>query len=342
MPILQNIKFLTQQNKLLLLGTDLEVGIQYQMDTEVKEQGSILLPAHRLGTILRETADPKITIDTDGNAAEIKTKDSHFRIMGADPVDYPDFPRFDTAHATILEVAGLKEMIRKTIFATAMETTRYALTGLLLEIKKKEIRLVGSDGKRLAYIKKKTEQNVNQDIKVIVPAKGMTLLERITEGKEKQTLQLVVEETQVKFIIAPNIFAFSRLIEGSFPDYEKVIPADCDKKVELKTADFYSALRRVALVTTEKFRATKLMFKDNKLTLFSRTQDVGEAQIEMTLAAKQPVFEIVFNPDFFMDILRIIGETENIILELKDKTSPAVVRIGRDYVYLIMPLSIDI
>lgn len=343
MPILQNIKLFTQQNKVFLLGTDLEVGIQYEIPAEIKEPGGVLLPAYRFGIILRETVDPKITIETDGNSADIKTRDSHFHIMGADPVDYPDFPQFDTQKAINLEPKGLKEMIRKTIFATASESTRYALTGLLLEIKKKELRLVGSDGKRLAYIKRKAESKISQEIKVIIPRKGMALLEKITEGKDaKQQLQLIVEETQVKFGLPPNIFAFSRLIEGSFPDYEKVIPVDCDKKVELKSDEFYSALRRVALVTTDKFRATKLSFKDNKLILFSRTQDVGEARVEMTVKNKQPPFEIVFNPEFFMDALRVTNGTENIVMELKDKTSPAVLRMGRDYVYLVMPLSIDV
>jgi len=343
MPILQNLKLFTQQDKLFLQGTDLEVGIQCQIAAEVKEQGGVLAPAYRFGIILRETIDSKITIETRGNSTDIKTKNSHFHLMGADPVDYPDFPTFDTQKAVTLDPQGLKDMIRKTIFAAASESTRYTLTGLLLQIKKKEIRLVGSDGKRLAYIKKETESKITKDIKVIIPTKGMILLEKITEGREdKKPLQLVLEENQIKFGFSSSVFGFSRLIEGSFPDYEKVIPTDCDKKVELNPAEFYSALRRVTLVTTDKFRVTKLIFKENKLTLFSRTQDVGEAKIEMAVKNKQAAFEITFNPEFFMDVLRVADETKDIIMELKDKTSPAVLRMGRDYVYLVMPLSIEI
>jgi DNA polymerase III subunit beta len=342
MPLLQHIKLTANKDTLWVMGTDLETGIQYQLEATVKEPGGILLPAIRFGNILREITIDDITIETDGNVANIKTRDSHFRLVGQDPAEYPDFPKFDFSKAVTLEASGIKEMIRKTIFATSLESSRYALTGLLLELKKKEIRLVGSDGKRLAYCKKKTDQAQAQENRVIVPPKGMTLIEKITEGPDVKNIQLVIEETQIKFGVQPNIFAFSRLIEGSFPDYEKIIPADCDKKIELKTGEFHSALRRVSLVTTDKFRATKLTFKNNKLSMFSRTQDVGEAEVEMPIKYTQDPFEIVFNPEFFIDALRTLNEDEDMVIELKNKTSPAVLKMGRDYVYLVMPLSVDI
>ncbi|MEK7450076.1 MAG: DNA polymerase III subunit beta [Planctomycetota bacterium] len=345
-PILQNIKITTGDKSILIIGTDLEVGVRYELPAEIKEKGTILFPTQRLGAILRESADEKIQIESDGHISQVKTENGYFKIMGTDPADYPDFPDFDAKKAVSIESQGLKEMIRKTIFATSGEIARYALTGVLLEISKKELRMVGSDGKRLAYIKRKSEVEVAQNIKVIVPPKSLALLERIIQDDNKQVL-LTLEETQLKIQLSvgednkSSILIFSGLIEGNFPDYTNVIPSDCDKKAEVVTEEFYSAIRRAALVTTDKFKATKLIFKNNSLTLFSRTQDVGEAQVEMKAKYEGKPFEIVFNPEFFIDVLRVINEKE-FTMEFKDKASPMILKIGRNYVYLVMPLSVDV
>lgn len=344
-PELQNIKLQTDDDKLLLIGTDLEIGIKSEIKAEIKEKGSLLIPTQRLGTIIRETNDENIRIETQNNIVHLITCDGDYKIVGADPADYPDFPDFDTKKAIDIEAKGLKEMIHKTIFAVSNEITRYALTGLLVEIKKKEIRIVGSDGKRLAFIKKNSEQAVTQEKKVIVPAKGMNLLERIL--KDNQKLKMIIDETQIKVSITPikdkypETIIFSRLVEGTFPDYENIIPTDCDKKLEIKNEELYAALRRVTVVTTEKFKATKLSFKDNKIILISKTQDVGEAKVELEAKYTGQPVEIVFNPDFFIDILRVLGEG-NLTIEMKDKTSPAVFKQGKDYLYLVMPMTIDI
>jgi len=346
MPILQNTKInASGKNSIELIGTDLEVGIKHEVKAEVKETGVVVLPTVRLGAILRETSEAKIKIESDNNSAQIVVGNSRYKIVGANPVDYPDFPVFDTKKAFSLNPKGLREMIQKTVFATSPEITRYALTGVLIEVKEKEIRMVGSDGKRLAYIKRKSDQPAIKD-RVIIPPKGMHLLSRLIENDEVR-LSLNVEESQIKANIKPakedhpEIEIFCRLIEGAYPDYEKVIPADCDKKIEFKTAELHSAVRRAAVVTTDKFKAIKLIFKDNKLTVLSRTQEVGEAQVEMDIKYNQAPFEIVFNPDFFLDFLRGLDE-ESLVLELKDKTSPAVFKAGRDYAYLVMPLTIDL
>lgn len=344
-PVLQNIQLTADNKTLFLIGTDLEVGIKSEVKADVKEKGSLLISSHRLGAILRETAEENIKIEAKDHVAYINTRDGTYKIVGADPVDYPDFPEFDTQKAVQIDTKGLKEMIRKTIFATSAEITRYALTGLLVEIKKKEIIMVGSDGKRLACIKRRSEQAVPQDNKVIVPAKGMTLLERVI--KDDQKLSLAIEETQIKFHISPakekhpQTLIFSRLVEGTFPDYESIVPKECNKRLEIKSQDLYAALRRVTVVTTDKFKATKFIFKGNKLTLISRTQDVGEAKVELDVKYQGDPFEIVFNPEFFIDALRVWGEG-NLIIEFKDKTSPALFKLGKDYLYLVMPLTIDI
>jgi DNA polymerase-3 subunit beta len=343
MPVLQNIKLTATDKTLLCAATDLEVGIQYPIGAEIKEPGTAIISSSKLGGILRETADAQITIESSGGTAHIKTKTSKYKIMCMDAAEYPDFPVFNEKKAIGINAAGLKEMVWKTTFAVSHEITRYALTGLLLEIRKKDIRMVTSDGKRLAYIKRRSDQDVTTDIKVIVSPKSLNLLERIIENDE-QMLRIETDDTQFKVLIPQKeqkgIILFSRLIEGSFPDYESVIPADSDKKIEILAAEFLSAMRQVALVTTDKFKATQITLEKDKMILLTRTQDVGEATVEMPIKYSGEPFKITFNPEYFIDALRIIGE-DNITLGLKDKTSPAIIKQGKDYTYLVMPLTIE-
>lgn len=343
MPVLQNIRLTTDDKTLFLSATDLEIGIQYPIAAEVKEKGSVIIPANRLGGILRETMDEQITIESTEGIASIRTKTSKYKIMCMPVAEYPDFPVFNEKKSFSINSTGLKEMIRKTTFAASQEITRYALTGLLMEIRKKEIRMIASDGKRLAYIRKRSDQDLNNDIKVIVSPKSLTLLERIIENEE-QVLRMEIDETQCKILIPQKdqkgIILFSRLIEGSFPDYESVIPSDSDKKIEIGADELLSAMRQVALVTTDKFKATQITLDTNKMGLFTRTQDVGEANVEIPIKYSGEAFKITFNPEFFIDVFRIIGP-EEIILGLKDKTSPAVIKQGKDYTYLVMPLTIE-
>lgn len=343
MPVLQGIKLTANNKTLHLSATDLEVGIQYPVAAEVKEAGTMVIPSARLGGILRETADPKITIENSGGTAHIKTKTSKYKIMCMDVSEYPDFPAFNEKKSISINTAGLKEMVRKTTFAVSRESNRYALTGLLLEIRKKDIRMVASDGKRLAYVKRASNQDIGADIKVIVSPKSLNLLERIIENEE-QSLRIETDETQLKVLIPQKeqegIILFARLIDGSFPDYESVIPTDSTKKIEMPASEFFAAMRQVALVTTDKFKATQISLDKNKMTLLTRTQDVGEAIVEIPVKYEDEPFKITFNPEYFMDALRIIGE-DDIVLGLKDKTSPAVIKQGKDYTYLVMPLTIE-
>lgn len=343
MPVLQNIKLTADEKNLFISATDLEVGIQYPILADIKEKGALIVPSNRFGGILRETQDEQITIEGTGGTANIKTKASKYKIMCMDVAEYPDFPAFNEKKAITISASGLKEMVCKTTFAVSQEITRYALTGLLMEIKKKELRMVASDGKRLAYIKRRSEQEVASDIKIIVSPKSLNLLERIIEDEE-QTLKIETDETQFKAMIPQKdqkgIVLFSRLIEGTFPDYESVIPLDGDKKIEIPAGELLSAMKQVSLVTTDKFKATQIAMEKDKMTLLTRTQDVGEAIVELPVKYSGEAFKITFNPEFFIDMLRIVGG-DNIILWLKDKASPAVIKQGKDYTYIIMPLTIE-
>lgn len=341
-PILQNVRIEASDRQLEVIGTDLEVGVRVVVaPADVQDGGVMVLPAARVGAILREGTESEVSCAGDGALATFTCGEDVFKVIGANPVDYPEFPAFEKKKAVSVETKHLKDMIRKTIFSTAAELTRYALTGILFVVKEDQIRLVASDGKRLAYARAKLgkDEKVKGEIKVIVPTKGMHLLERLITEDDESVL-LAVEENQIK-IQTKGGTMFSRLVEGSFPEYEAVIPTDADKKLKLVVEDFAAAVRRATILTSEKARATKFLLKKDKLTLVARTQDVGESKVELPVKYDGEDFEIVFNPEYFTDVLRVV-DTEEVQFELKDKKAPGVIRSGKDYVYLVMPLSIEV
>ncbi|MBI3099831.1 MAG: DNA polymerase III subunit beta [Planctomycetes bacterium] len=341
-PILQNVRLEASDRQIEVVGTDLEVGVRVVVaPADVQDGGVMILPSARVGAILREGTESEVSCVGDGQLATLTCGEDTFKVQGANPVDYPEFPSFEKKKAVSVESKHLKDMIRKTIFATAAELTRYALTGVLFVVKEDQIRLVASDGKRLAYARAKLskEERAKGEIKVIVPTKGMHLLERLITEEDESVL-LAVEENQIK-IQTKGGTMFSRLVEGSFPEYEAVIPSDAGIKLKLPVEDFAAAMRRAAILTSEKARATKFQLKKDKLVLLARTQDVGESKVEVPVKYDGDEFEIVFNPEYFTDVLRVV-EVEEVQFELKDKKSPGVVRAGKDYVYLVMPLSIEV
>jgi len=349
-PALVNMKITATQDKkgdghLELVGTDLEVGICCSLSANVSEEGVLVIPAARVNGILRETSDDEIAIESEGLNANIKCADSRYKINGVDVSDYPDFPKFDEDNTINIDKEGLTEMVKKTEFATSSEVIRYALTGILFEIHDgKEIRMVASDGKRLAFIKRKLSTKIQgtrkdkKDIKVLVPPKAMNLLEKIFTEKD-EVVSLNIEESQIKFRTQKAIIS-SRLIEGSFPDYEAVIPTDRDKRAVLNTENLYSAIRRAMLVTNERSRAIKFSFSGSKLTLFATAQDIGEAKIEMDVEYKGDNFDIAFNPEFLVDYLRVVDE-EQVELYLKTKDTAGLFKAGKDYIFVLMPLTIE-
>jgi DNA polymerase-3 subunit beta len=339
LPILQSIKLVCENKESFIVGTDMEIGIRYFLaDCTVSEEGQMVLPAQRLGNLLRELPDEQVTIESDGLIGNLQAADGYFKLLGSEPADFPDFPAFDEKKHIRVQTKDLREMIRRTVFATAQEVSRYALTGVLFSVTETDLRLVASDGRRMAYTKTKMDRKGETQARVIIPPKALSLLERVIGGDE--TLKVNIDESQIKFK-TENALIFSRLVEGNYPDYEAAIPEDCDKKVKLQVDAFHAMLRRAAVLTSEKSRAVKMLLNKGKLTLFTRTQDVGEAKIELAVDYRGDNFEMVFNPEFFNDALRIVAEKE-VLLEMRDKTSACLLRFGKDYLYLVMPLSVDI
>ncbi len=348
-PILQNVKVTAQgqggKGTLEVVGNDLEIGVRYAVGGEgavpvsVAEEGVLVLPASRVSGLLRESQDEQVTLESDGSLATLRLKDGRYKIVGTEPADFPDLPAFDPRHAVKVETSDFSAMIRRTLFATSEESTRYALTGVLLDLREQDLRLVASDGKRMAFVRKKTS-GAGKPVKVIVPPKALQLLDRVL-GETDAVVQLQVEENQIK-LQTTRAMIFSRLIEGNFPEYEEVIPKGADRKIAVPSAAFHSAMRRAALMTSDKGRAVKLAFGKNRLRLETRAAEIGESEIDLAIDYAGEPLDMVFNPDYFLDFLRVV-EDDTLVFELKDRNTAAVLRAaGGDYTYLVMPLKIDL
>jgi len=338
-PVLQNVKVEASEGALVLSGTDLEVAVRLSLaeGVEILEEGCILLPATRVAGILRESPGEQLEIQTVENACQIRGKHSVFKVLVEDPEQFPELPAMETEGALAVDAASLKAMVRKTAFATARESTRYALNGILFVISNHTLELAATDGRRLAVASLDLEASRATLPQAIVPVKALTELERLPT-KEEESVLVKLEETQVFFKTERGLIS-SRLVEGQFPPHKEVIPKDLNKKVTVGRVDLLSAVRQAALLTTEEAKAVRLNLSPGKLTVSSKTPESGEAEVNLDVEYDGGALEIGFNPDFLVDVLRVVEE-ERIQFEASEPTRPALIRAGKDYLYVVMPLTL--
>lgn len=338
-PVLQNVKVETGKEGVVLSATDLEVAVTLSVveGVEVLEKGQMLLPASRVTGILRESPADQLELESAENICKITGKDSVFKVLVEDPEEFPALPSMQTEGALQIDAAQLVAMVRKTAFATARESTRYALNGILFVISDRTLELAATDGRRLAVATLNLEKSEAALPPAIVPVKALTELERLPR-KEGEAVLVKLEERQVFFKTERGLIS-SRLVEGNFPPHSEVIPKDLNKKVRVKRAALLSAVRRAALLTTEEAKAVRLNLSSGKLTVSSKTPESGEAEVNLDVEYSGSALEIGFNPDFLIDVLRAVEE-EEIEFEASEPTRPALIRAGKDYLYVVMPLTL--
>jgi DNA polymerase-3 subunit beta len=338
-PILQCVKLSATKDGLLVTATDLEVGMRYMIrQVEVSGPGEAVVPADKLSQIVRESGDETLQIEADAERCHIRGQDSHFQMYGHDPRDFP--PVAELEGAPDLEVDGLvlRKLISQTLYAAAKENTRYAINGILWERKGKKLQLVATDGRRLAKALGAVQKSSGEDSSVIAPAKSMSILLRLLGDPEAKVAVKFMPSQLV--ISCGQATLSSGLAEGNFPDYEQVVPRDNDKKVELDTQEFYSAVRRSALLTSEQSKGIRLSFSKDGLVLASRAPEQGEATVSMKAQYGYEPMDIGFNPTFLADALKVI-EAPTFTLELKEPNRPGVLRVGQEFLYVVMPVSLS-
>jgi DNA polymerase-3 subunit beta len=340
-PILRCLKITAAENQARICATDLEVGINYLVsEVQVEQAGEVVVPADRLAAIVRESLDDVLSLQADEGTCEIIGADSHFTIYGQEAEQYPSVPDFDGQAQMKVNLQNLQAGIGQCLFATAKESTRYAINGVLWEIKGKKLSLVATDGRRLARSRLNLAEEPDERIaatNTIVPAKTLALLEKIA-SHEKDTVAVKLADNQI-LLSCESVVISSNLVEGNFPKYQDIIPTDYDKKLTLSTEAALSAVRRSALLTTEESRGIKLAIEKDGLIFSGSAPETGDARINMPVEYKAEPIEIGFSPQFLIDVLRVI-KTPQFDLELGQSDRPGLIRSGSNFLYVLMPINL--
>lgn len=336
LPILSNILIETHGNNLRLNATDLDIGISCELDVDITEEGGITVPAKRFSDIVKELPSGDVTIHVKkNNQVDIIGENCRFKLNGLPKEEFPKFPEFRDKEMIQIKQSVLRDMLRLTSFAVSHEESRYVLNGVLLEISDDNICIVATDGRRLAKIDKKLENNVKKDLSVIIPIKAVQ--EIVRNLKDEGDVKFVIGVNQVLFDIDGVLIA-TRIIEGDFPNYNQVIPKPIEKRLVTNTKDLLSSIRRANLLATPDFQAVKFEVFSDKLVVSKTTPDVGESREEIPVQYNGDEIVVGFNPQFLIDFLKNVEEQE-INIELLGVDKPAVMRMG-EYLYLALPMRI--
>jgi DNA polymerase-3 subunit beta len=343
-PILKNFKAVASDGRCTLIATDLEVGIRLDVQSmQILEPGEAILPAAKLVAILREARDEQLAIEADPSCCVVKGMKSplEFEMPGEDPGQFPDFPAFAEDRYHEITAGSLREMIRRTVLAAADEAQRYSLCGVLWEVEGDSIRLVATDGKRLALTEglgTGVGEHSTKGQSPVVPTKAMLLLERNLADDAEEPVKVCLRPNEVLFRTGRAVI-YSRLVEGRFPDYRAVIPKKSNVKVPLQAATFQAAVRQAAIMADAEGKRVTLSFSRDKLTLQARGATSGRSKIEMPVEYSARPIEINFNAEYLIDVLKVLPMEAELTLDLIDSASPALFRHGENYSYLVMPLT---
>jgi DNA polymerase-3 subunit beta len=338
MPILANVLVETEAEGLRLTATDLEVGVRVGVPAKVASSGAVTISARKLMEIVKELPSAPLSIKVQENAwVSLRCAGASYKLVGLAPEDFP--PVSAGGSVTWISVDGktLRDMLEQTMFAISHDESRYALNGVLLVLGNREIRLVATDGHRLALaIRVAPEREAG--VSGIVPRKAVHEIARIVGSGED--VEVAVGDNQF-LLRVPNVLLVARLIEGTFPNYEQVVPRAHPHRVVLSRSALTAALRRVSVLSEERTKPVKFMLSPGVLKLAAYSPDYGEAEEQMEVEYAGEEITIGFNSRYVLEALGA-QDSEQIVLEVKDGLSPGVVKSFEETgsLCVIMPMRI--
>ncbi len=342
LPILSHILIEAKKNEIRLTATDLEIGISMKVEGEIIEEGSFTVPARKFSEIVKELPNEgSIHISLKkGQSVSIESGKSYFRLIGLVKEDFPQLPEVPantkTGDFVKIPQKKMKSMIQLTSFAMSHDETRYILNGILFSFKDKTLKLVATDGRRLAIIQKDLPELGSLKKDVIIPMKTIQELNR-NLGDDGEVI-FYFKENQV-LINLGQLHITSRLIEGEYPNYEQVIPKKTKEEVSLNTQDFLQATRRASILTSQDSQSVKINIIKDRMIITKSTPELGEAREELEVDYKGGEFVIGFNPSFLIDVLKNVQE-ESVKFSFLDPEKPAVIKCGDDYTYVVLPMQV--
>ncbi len=340
LPILSNVLLRAEGRQLEFTATDLDVTIVCSVEANVQNPGAITLPVKKLFGIVRELALQELEMDVDEkNNCSLRAGPSFYRMNGLAAEDFPLIPKFVENKKVKMAQEKLKALLRKTSFAISTDETRFVLNGVFIILKEHKMSLVATDGRRLALADEEIELADESEGEFIVPTKAINELNRLLQAKGDVEVRFT--ENQAAFLLqdeeAASTLLISKLVEGNYPNYRQVIPAEVRERVGLPREELLQALRRAEIMTSEKSNSVKLTFMKNNLAITANTPEVGEARESIAVNYNGKDLAIAFNPGYLMDPLKAL-ENDEVYLELIDELSPGVMKINGPFLYVLMPM----
>lgn len=361
LPIYNGILFeATKDNKVHLFATDLEIGIDCYIPTQVIESGAVVIPSRIIGELIRKFPEGNIEIESsENNITTIKENDSNYKILGFSAEEFSNFPEIKIRAKIKIKQKIFKEAIQQTIFAASKDENRSFLNGALFKITDNKIETVTTDSHRLALKNihiSKIEKPSPDEIEVIVPYRALSELSKLLLDEEDVFTEIRVGENQIIFILFPdgqrnNIRLYSRLIEGQFPNYHQIIPGSSNTEIKINNNELRDKMERISLFVREDLNTVKIEItnkesskKEEKCEMILKAESpaIGEASEKIWCFKKGEDIIITFNTKYLLDVLRVI-KTDNALIKLNDPLNPVIVTPEKDknYLYILMPVRTD-
>jgi DNA polymerase-3 subunit beta len=338
LPVLSNILVETVESSLRVRGTDLDISVSVQTPADVSTQGAITVPAKKVADIAKELPDAPVELRSEGGRALLVCGNAKFRLHTLPSDEYPSFPEVPFTEGWSLRSGELQNLSAHTSFAVSNEETRPVLNGVLWQKRANGMRMVATNGHRLATMAVEIEAGAGaEDSDLIVPPKALQQVERLFAADDE--LQIGRSESHLGFR-TERTEVYTRLIEGPYPNYEQVLPKDADKECVADRAELTAAIRRMAIIASDQTHRVRLGFDAEKLSLAVQTPDLGEAEDELPVQYSGSPLDIGFNAQYLLEVLRYLG-TDEVKISLSAPERPAIfepVGAEADYTCLVMPL----
>jgi len=343
-PILSNVLIEGNDGEIHLTATDLEVGMRATYPATVKIPGKVTVSAKKIHEIIKELPEKEISfLSKDNSWIEIRCGKSIFNIVGLSADEFPYFPKAEDGNFFPIKSNLLKEMIEKTFFSISTDESKYNLNGIYFktieENGKNLLRMVATDGHRLATIQREIKNTKIDQLEkgVIFPRKGIFELKKIAdEGDTEISMGFMDNNAVVK---KEQTIVVMRLVDGEFPDYNRVIPKNNDLNIQISQDIFLHALRRMSILSSEKSRGVKIILKNGLMEVSSSNPELGDAREDIEVVYEGPEVTIGFNARYLIDILQAQGG-DQVILQIKDNLSPGLIRAkgDDDFLAVVMPM----
>ena len=344
MPILGNVHLEVRDDLLYVTATDLEVGMKTSYPVEVAGEGTITVPSKKLYEIIKELPEGDVMFSTkDNDWIEVLGGEARFNVVGLSAAEYPYFPKVNEESLITFKSNILKEMFEKTHYAVCNDETKFNLNGVFIKTEKvgnkNVLRMVATDGHRLAFSEKEVSGGLNPELDkgVIFPKKGIHELKKMVDGESSEIMMGFMDNSVV--IKKGHSVVVMRLVDGVFPDYSQFIPLN--KKIVLAdNKSFLHALKRMALLASDNFKGVKIAMKKDLMEISSNNPDLGDAKENLVVHYEGQAFAARYNASYILDVLLSMGGEPDVELQFEDELKPVVVKSAstEDFLAVVMPM----